>query len=71
MYEFILALLFVCAFLYDKFTVMQSVTFLIAVIIYFLYEISAIDLITYKISFMLLIVITAAYMTINFAIRKE
>ncbi len=71
MYEFILALIFVCAFLFDKFTIMQSLNFMMGVIVYFLHDITAIDLITYKVSMFLLIVVSGAYMIINAAIKPE
>jgi hypothetical protein len=65
MYELILGLLFVIPIIMNKMKIMSALNFIVGVIIYFLYELTILDELTMKLSFMLLLIISGMYFMVT------
>lgn len=65
MYEMFITLFFGLALIMDSMRTMQSSNFLVACMIYFLYEIGAVDLITFQVSLMMISVVSGMYLLVS------
>ncbi len=70
MYELFLILMFGLTIIMESMRRMQAFAFFVSIIIYFLYEMSMMDLITFKLSILLLMLISAMFFIVA-TIREE